>query len=42
MNGSDAEPDGDRYHLRLYVAGQTPKSLAATANLRPNFRTLRF
>ncbi|MEO9063523.1 MAG: circadian clock KaiB family protein [Burkholderiaceae bacterium] len=40
-----ARPDGDdemteaptavrEYHLRLYVAGQTPKSLAAVANLR--------
>ena|ERR1700712_4564920 len=30
------EDDGDpgRYHLRLYVAGQTPKSLAAMANLK--------
>lgn len=31
-------PDGDpaygAYHLRLYVAGQTPKSLAAMANLK--------
>jgi circadian clock protein KaiB len=26
------EPDG--YNLRLYVAGQTPKSIAAIANLR--------
>jgi circadian clock protein KaiB len=24
----------DRYNLRLYVAGQTPKSLAAIANLQ--------
>ena len=24
----------DRYNLRLYVAGQTPKSLAAIANLK--------
>jgi circadian clock protein KaiB len=24
----------ERYNLRLYVAGQTPKSLAAIANLR--------
>jgi circadian clock protein KaiB len=30
----DAEPEPDRYHLRLYIAGQTVKSLAATANLR--------
>ena len=29
-------PDGDldHYYLRLYVAGQTPKSLAATVNLK--------
>ena len=26
--------DGGRYHLRLYVAGQTTKSLAAMANLK--------
>lgn len=26
-------PDGSRYQLRLYVAGQTPKSVAAFANL---------
>jgi circadian clock protein KaiB len=25
---------GDQYDLRLYVAGQTPKSLAAIANLK--------
>lgn len=31
--GDDAPPPG-RYNLRLYVAGQTPKSLAAIANLR--------
>ncbi len=31
-----AAPDEDTepYHLRLYVAGQTPKSLAAIANLK--------
>lgn len=33
-----ADPDIDRdpthYHLRLYVAGQTAKSLAAMANLK--------
>lgn len=28
------EGDGERYHLRLYVAGQTPKSLTAMANLK--------
>ena len=27
-------PDDERFLLRLYVAGQTPKSLAAFANLR--------
>jgi circadian clock protein KaiB len=26
--------DGQTYNLRLYVAGQTPKSLAAFANLK--------
>ena len=26
--------DGDTYNLRLYVAGQTPKSLTAMANLK--------
>ena len=26
--------DPERYHLRLYVAGQTAKSLAAVANLK--------
>jgi circadian clock protein KaiB len=26
--------DGEHYNLRLYVAGQTPKSIAAIANLR--------
>ncbi len=30
----DGDIDPDRYHLRLYVAGQTPKSLAAMANLK--------
>ena len=28
------EGDGGHYHLRLYVAGQTVKSVRATANLR--------
>jgi circadian clock protein KaiB len=32
-NTPDAEA-GERFLLRLYVAGQTPKSLAAFANLR--------
>ncbi len=36
---SDLEPhsgasDDGKYHLRLYVAGQTAKSLAALSNLR--------
>ena len=30
--GCDADPN--HYHLRLYVAGQTTKSLAAMANLK--------
>ena len=39
-HSEDAEPDADadadpgHYHLRLYVAGQTAKSLAAVANLK--------
>jgi len=32
--GSDQVGEADRFMLRLYVAGQTPKSLAAFANLR--------
>ncbi|MGJ5181912.1 circadian clock KaiB family protein [Bradyrhizobium oligotrophicum] len=32
MTASSIEQDG--YNLRLYVAGQTPKSLAALANLK--------
>lgn len=31
---SDADRDPGHYHLRLYVAGQTQKSLAAMANLK--------
>lgn len=31
--GGDAVDDG-RYNLRLYVAGKTPKSVAALSNLR--------
>jgi circadian clock protein KaiB len=27
-------PDNNRWQLRLYVAGQTPKSITAMANLR--------
>ena len=30
----EGDPDPGHYHLRLYVAGQTTKSLAAMANLR--------
>ena len=30
----DGDPDPNHYHLRLYVAGQTTKSLTAMANLR--------
>ncbi|MGI4748437.1 MAG: circadian clock KaiB family protein [Janthinobacterium lividum] len=35
-NSADPATDDDsaRYHLRLYVAGQTVKSLTATANLK--------
>lgn len=35
--GADAGPDGGRgehWNLRLYVAGQTPKSISAFANLK--------
>lgn len=31
---SAADADPGQYHLRLYVAGQTAKSLAAVANLK--------
>lgn len=31
---SDAGGDPERWNLRLYVAGQTPKSVAAFANLK--------
>lgn len=31
---SDADRTGKRWHLRLYVAGATPKSLTAFANLK--------
>jgi len=39
MNSETHEPDsgigeGETFRLRLYVAGQTPKSLAAFSNLR--------
>ena len=34
--GDEHDPDADpgHYHMRLYVAGQTPKSLAALKNLK--------
>jgi circadian clock protein KaiB len=32
--GQEPEEDMDFFQLRLYVAGQTPKSLAAFANLK--------
>ena len=28
------QPENDRWQLRLYVAGQTPKSIAALSNLK--------
>jgi circadian clock protein KaiB len=37
MNDSPKGPDGEnaeKWELRLYVAGQTPKSVAAFANLK--------
>jgi circadian clock protein KaiB len=30
----EAEPDGESQILRLYIAGQTPRSIAAFANLK--------
>ena len=33
-NSKPQEPDDNRWQLRLYVAGQTPKSIAALANLK--------
>jgi len=33
-NGNGRDVDGEFFELRLYVAGQTPKSLTALANLR--------
>ncbi len=32
--GKNTKPAADTWELRLYVAGQTPKSLAAFANLK--------
>ena len=34
QNYSQEPPVEEKWHLRLYVAGQTPKSLAAFANLK--------
>jgi circadian clock protein KaiB len=34
LPADDADLDPGHYHLRLYVAGQTPKSVAAMANLK--------
>ncbi len=34
MTANTTPPPPDRWELRLYVAGQTPRSLAAFANLR--------
>jgi circadian clock protein KaiB len=34
MTAHTTPPPPERWELRLYVAGQTPKSLAAFANLR--------
>ena len=33
-NSRPQKPDANRWQLRLYVAGQTPKSIAAFANLK--------
>lgn len=32
--GKGLEPDEERWELKLYVAGQTPKALTAFANLK--------
>jgi circadian clock protein KaiB len=29
-----SEPSGEKWHLRLYVAGHSPRSVAAEANLK--------
>jgi circadian clock protein KaiB len=34
VQDSDLAMDSEHYNLRLYVAGQTPKSLTAIANLK--------
>jgi circadian clock protein KaiB len=33
-NTKPEKPDSNRWQLRLYVAGQTPKSITALANLK--------
>ena len=33
-NTRPQKPENDRWQLRLYVAGQTPKSITALANLK--------
>jgi len=32
--GTDPDPESEQWNLRLYVAGQTPRSLTAFANLK--------
>lgn len=34
MSTDDSVPDGEYYELRLYVAGQSPRSVRAIENLR--------
>jgi len=34
VNSMDSDSDDEFWELRLYVAGQTPKSIAAFANLK--------
>jgi circadian clock protein KaiB len=34
MKNKLSKPDNDHWQLRLYVAGQTPKSIAALGNLK--------
>jgi circadian clock protein KaiB len=34
MNGNAVSEDAEKWQLRLYTAGQTPKSLAAVRNLK--------
>jgi len=33
-NKKNADPEEEEWNLRLYIAGQTPKSVAAIANLK--------